>query len=149
MKNQCRSSTRLTVSTAPISKRLVTRNGPMPLAAHSIAVEQLECVVQPWPTPLFPAEALSLPSMRHVTPDLLLYPIFDVAEALTRVPNREVVHPSPEHWIDQAYHPLNRLRPVSAENFLELPQQRCPLFELGRVMRPHQDPWPEVCDKLN
>src|SRR5277367_4955702 len=76
--------------------------------------------------------------MRHMTPDLLLHPIFDVAEALTGVPDREVVHPPPQHWIDQAYHPLNRLRPVSAEHLLELPHQCRPLFELGRVMRPHR-----------
>src|SRR5580704_16571999 len=72
-----------------------------------------------------------------MAPDLLLHPIFDVAEALTGVPDREVVHPPPQHRIDQAYHPLNRLRSVSAKYLLELPQQRRPLFELGRVMRPH------------
>src|SRR5437764_9589161 len=75
--------------------------------------------------------------MRQVAPDLLLYPISDVGEALARVPHREVVDPPPQHWIDQAYHPLNQLRPVSAKYLLELPQQRRPLFELGRVMRPH------------
>src|SRR5205823_10699 len=77
--------------------------------------------------------------MRQMAPDLLLDPIFDVGEALARVPHREVVDPPPQHWIDQAYHLLNRLRPVSAKYLLELPQQRRPLFELGRViiMRPH------------
>src|SRR3954465_8309650 len=75
--------------------------------------------------------------MRQLAPDLLLYPISDVGEALARVPHRKVVDPPPQHWIDQAYHPLNRLRPVSAKYLLELPQQRRPLFELGRVMRPH------------
>ena len=72
-----------------------------------------------------------------MAPDLLFHPISDVGEALARVPHREVVDPPPEHWIDQAYHPLNRLRPVSAQYLLELPQKRRPLFELGRVMRPH------------
>src|ERR1700731_2050676 len=73
--------------------------------------------------------------MRQLAPDLLLYPILDEAEALTGVPNREVVHPSPWHRIDQVYHPFDRLRPVSAEHRFELPHQCRPLFELGRVMR--------------
>src|SRR5215831_10715466 len=74
-----------------------------------------------------------------MAPDLLLDPIFDVGEARAGVPNREVVHPPPEHWIDQADHPLDRLRPVAAKHLLELPQQP-PLFELRRVMRPHHSP---------
>jgi hypothetical protein len=52
-------------------------------APHSIAVEQLESVVQPRPIPPLPAEALSFLSMRQMAPDFLLYPLFDVAEALT------------------------------------------------------------------
>jgi hypothetical protein len=66
-----------------------------PAASHSIGVEQPESVVQPRLTPSSPAEALSLLSMRQLAPDLLLHPIFDEAEALTGVPHREVVHPSP------------------------------------------------------
>ena len=73
-----------------------------------------------------------------MAPDLLLHPIFDVAEALAGVSNREVVHPPPEHRIDQAYYPVNRLRPVSAKHPFEPAHQRRPLFELGRVMRPHR-----------
>jgi hypothetical protein len=72
-----------------------------------------------------------------MAPGLLFHPIFDVAEALTGVSNREVVHPPLELRIDQAYHPVNRLRPVSAKHLFELEQKRRPLFELGRVMRPH------------
>src|SRR5205085_12251720 len=41
--------------------------------------------------------------MRQLAPDLLLYPISDVGEALARVPHREVVDPPPQHWINQAY----------------------------------------------
>ncbi len=43
--------------------------------------------------PPFPAEALSFPGVRQMTPDLFLHPIFDVAEALTGVPYCEVVPP--------------------------------------------------------
>src|SRR6202007_2509607 len=92
------------------------------------------------PTPSFPAEALSLLSMRQLAPDLLLHPILDEAEALTGVPNREVVHPSSYHRIDQVYHPFDRLRPVSAEHLFELPHQCRPLLELRRVMRPPRPP---------
>src|ERR1700674_1956695 len=90
------------------------------VASHSIAVKQLQDVVQPRPTPSLPAEAPSFLSVRQMAPDLLLHPIFDVAEALTGVPDREVVHPPPQHRIDKAYHPLNGLRPVSAEHLLGL-----------------------------
>src|SRR5262249_2204398 len=57
-----------------------------------------------------------------MAPDLLLCPISDIGEALARVSHRKVVDTPPQHWIDQAYHPLNRLRPVSAKYLLELPQ---------------------------
>src|ERR1700688_3570317 len=70
--------------------------------------------------------------MRQMAPDLLLHPVFDEAEALAGMPHREVIHPPPEHRIDQVYHPFNRLRPVSAEHLFERPHQRRPLFELGR-----------------
>jgi len=62
-----------------------------------------------------------------MAPDLLFHPIFDVAEALTGVSNREVVYPPPKHRIDQVYYPVNRLRPVSAKHLLEPPQKRRPL----------------------
>src|ERR1700724_1227243 len=95
-----------------------------PVASHSIGVEQPESVIQPQPIPSFPAEALSFLSMRQMTPDLLLHPVFDEAEALAGMPHREVIHPPPEHRIDQVYHPFNRLRPVSAESLFERPHQR-------------------------
>lgn len=79
------------------------------VASHLIAVEQLQSVVQPRPTPPRPAEAFSFPSLRQMAPDLLFHPIFDVAETLARVSNREVVHPPLQHRIDQGYHPANRL----------------------------------------
>ena len=65
------------------------------VVSHSIAVEQPQSGVQPRPTPPLPAEALSFPGMRQMAPDLLLYPISDVGEALARVPHREVVDPPP------------------------------------------------------
>ena len=65
-----------------------------PWSANPIAVEQLQGVVQPWPTPPRPAEALAFPGSQHVAPDLLFHPVFDEAEALAGMPDREVVHPT-------------------------------------------------------
>ena len=72
---------------------------------NPIAVEQLEFHVQPAPTPPLPAEAPAIPGSPHVTPDFLFYPVFDEAEALAGVPDSEVVHPAPQHRIDQLDHP--------------------------------------------
>ena len=105
--------------------------------SHSIAVEQPESVVQPRPIPPLPVEALPFPSLRQMAPDLLLHPILDVAEALTGSAQPRSSSPTPELRIDQTYHPVNQLRPVSVKHLFELAQKRRPLFELGRVMRPH------------
>ena len=68
--------------------------GTINQAFLAVSAKQLQSVVQPRPTPPLPAEALSFPSLRQMAPDLLLHPIFDEAEALAGVPNREVAHPS-------------------------------------------------------
>ena len=86
---------------------------------HAIAVEQPKRVVEPPPIPSLPTEALSFPCMRQMTPDLLLRPVLDEAEALARVPHGEVVHPPPENRVDQADYPTYRLRSVAAEHLLE------------------------------
>src|SRR5208337_2222859 len=61
---------------------------------HSVAIEQLQSLVQPSPTPPRPAEALSVPGSQHMAPDLLLHPVFHEAEALAGVSHRKVVHPT-------------------------------------------------------
>ncbi|MCY1354138.1 hypothetical protein D9M68_491500 [compost metagenome] len=57
-----------------------------------------------------------------MAPDLLFYPVLDESEALVGVPNGEVIHPAPQHRVDQLYHPIHRLRLVSPEYLLELAQ---------------------------
>jgi hypothetical protein len=47
---------------------------------------------------------------------------------------RKVVHPTAHDRIDHFHDPINRLRLVASEHVLELPQQRRPLFEFGRVV---------------
>src|SRR6516165_6444879 len=69
-----------------------------------------------------------------MTPNLLLYPVLDEAEALAGVPDREVVHPTAQHRIDQLHDPIYWLRLVAAKHVLELPQQRSSLLELRRIM---------------
>ena len=54
-----------------------------------VAVEQLQGLVQPLPTPPRPTEALAFPSAHHVAPNLLFHPVLNEAEALAGVPNRK------------------------------------------------------------
>ena len=53
-----------------------------------------------------------------MAPDLLFHPVFDEAEALAGVPDREVVHPTAQHWVDQLHDPIHWLRLVAAEQSL-------------------------------
>src|SRR5262249_48895761 len=100
-----------------------------------VAVEQLQDVVQPLPTPPLPAEALALPSLHHVAPDLPLHPVFNEAKALAGVSNREVIHPATQYRVDQLDHPVYGLGSVTAEYLLELPQQCRSFLELRRGIR--------------
>src|SRR5262245_24338042 len=101
---------------------------------NPIAVEQLQVLVEPWPTPSRPAEAPTFLGSQHVAPNLLLHPVLDEAEACTGVTDREVVDPAAEHRGDQTEHPFHRLRLVATEHILELPQQCRALLELRRVV---------------
>jgi site-specific DNA recombinase len=69
-----------------------------------------------------------------MAPDLLFYPVLDETEALAGMSNREVVHPTAQDRVNQLHDPIHWLRLVSAEHFLELPQQRSSFLELGRVV---------------
>src|SRR5262245_50385732 len=74
-----------------------------------IAVEQLQVGVQPLPTPPRPAEALALPSMHQMAPDLLFHPALNEAEAFAGVSHREVVDPSAQHRVDSDRSPDPRV----------------------------------------
>ena len=50
-------------------------------AAHPVAGEQPQVVIQPPPTPPVPTEAPLPPGAQQVPPDLLLHPVLDEAEA--------------------------------------------------------------------
>ena len=69
-----------------------------------------------------------------MAPDLLLYAVFDEAEALAGISDREVVHPTAQHRVDQLHDPADWLRLVATEHVLELPQQSRSFLELRRVM---------------
>ena len=87
-----------------------------------IAVEQLQVLVQGVPTPPLPAKAAPIPGSPHVTPDLLFYPVLDEAKALAGVSLGEVIHPAPQHRVDQLHDPINRLGLESPKHILELTQ---------------------------
>src|SRR5258708_12871922 len=61
-----------------------------------VAVEQLQGLVQPLPTPPRPTEALSLPSPHQMAPHLPFHPVFNLPKSLPPVPNRTPIHP-PTH----------------------------------------------------
>lgn len=89
-----------------------------PTTANLITVKQFHFLVQPAPTPPFPAEAASIPGSPHMTPNLLFYPVFDEAEAFTGMSNGEVVHPAAQHRIDQLNQPVHELGLLSPEHLL-------------------------------
>lgn len=66
----------------------------------------------------------------------LLHPLTNVAEAVSGVTYREVIHPSPENRVDQPDHPLQRLGSESPEDVLQRAEQSGPLLQFGRVIRP-------------
>ena len=76
-------------------------------SSNPVAVEQPQGFVQPLPTPPLPAEAFSILSPPHMAPDLLFHPVFDKAEALAGMPDREVIHPTAQHRVDQLYNPAH------------------------------------------
>ena len=69
-----------------------------------------------------------------MAPDLLFYPVFDEVEALAGMSDREVVHPTAQHRVDQLHYPAHWLRLVATEHVFELPQQRRSFLELWRVV---------------
>jgi len=48
-----------------------------------------------------------------MVPDLLFYPVLNEVEALAGVSDREVIHPTTQHRIDQLYNPIHWLRLVA------------------------------------
>src|SRR5262245_65442565 len=89
-----------------------------PWSANPIAVEQLQGVVQPWPTPSRPAEALAFPGSQHMAPNLLLYPVLDEAEAGPGVTGREVVSQAAQPRVGHFAHPDQRLRQIWATHVI-------------------------------
>src|SRR3954451_25350458 len=106
------------------------------MAGEPVGVEQPEPPAQPPLTPPPPAEAPALPGAHQVPPHLLLHPVADEREAAARMADREVVHPAPKDRVDQLNHPARRLGWEATEGLLELPQQRRPLLQLGRILSP-------------
>src|SRR3974390_1071340 len=70
-----------------------------------------------------------------MAPNLLLYPVLNEAEALAGVSNREVVHPTAYHRVDQLDQLTDWLRLMAAKYILKYPQQLRALLELWGVIR--------------
>src|SRR5215469_14349459 len=96
-------------------------------------VEQPEHLIEPFPTPSFPAESLAFLCSHHVPPDFLFHPILDKRKTPTGVPYRKVVHPSPQDRVDQFDHLSYRLAIVPPEDFPKFRQYCRPLFQLRRI----------------
>ena len=82
------------------------RGNFQPWSPNPVAVEQPQGFVQPLPTPPLPAKALSFLSPPYMAPDLLFYPVFDEVEALAGMSDREVVHPTAQHRVDQLHYTI-------------------------------------------
>src|SRR6266404_7691361 len=70
-----------------------------------------------------------------MSPNLLFYPVSDKRKAFTRIAYRKVVHPTTKDRVDLLDHPLHRLADILSEDLLQLCHQRCPFFQLRRVVR--------------
>src|SRR5215469_9815595 len=70
-----------------------------------------------------------------MTPKLHFYPVADLREASTRMPDPEIVHPASEDGIDQLNHLAHRLADMLSKNFPELDKKCRPLLQLGRKLR--------------
>src|ERR1039457_6132656 len=68
-------------------------------------------------------------------PYLLLYPAFDHSETNTRMTDPKVVHPATQNRIDFRNHGLDGPADVLSEDLPELFKQRCPLLQLGCIVR--------------
>src|SRR5262249_3913986 len=97
--------------------------------------EESEVPIQPCPAPPLPSEAMALARARQVAPHLLLHPLSDIREAATRVAERKVLDPAPQHGIDTRNHLADRLGPMAAEDLLERAHRRRPLLALGGAKR--------------
>ena len=78
-----------------------------------------------------------------MTPNLLFYPVFDIAEALAGVTDCKVLHPPAQDRVDQLHHPVSRLRLEASEHVFELAQERRSLLQLGRVVPRASRTWRE------
>src|SRR5712691_966112 len=119
--------------------RLGALSGPAQVP-HSVVCKQPERVIEPRRTPPLPAEAPPIPRPHQMAPDLPLDPPPHNGKAPARVPNPEVVDPTPQLRVDLGDQRLHRLGPVAPEHLLEPLQQRRALLLLRRILRPPTPP---------
>ena len=98
------------------------------LIGDAVLRKEAQRIVQPFPAPPLPAEALTLARSGQMAPNLLFYPVSDEGETPTRVAYREVLDPTTQDRIDLFDQPSDWLRTRSPENLFELAEQRRPLL---------------------
>ena len=67
---------------------------------NPIAVKQLQFIIKPVFTPLFPAEAPAILRSSKMPPNFLFNPIFNKAKTLTGVSYRKIVNPPSKYRVD-------------------------------------------------
>jgi hypothetical protein len=97
---------------------------------NSVVIEQPEVAVQPRFAPPLAPEAVTLACPGQVVPHLLFHPVSDVREAVTRVPYRRVLHPTPQNGIDARNHLCDWPGPMTPED-LSLPKTPYILWPLS------------------
>jgi hypothetical protein len=101
----------------------------------AVFIEKSQGLIQPFPAPPLPPEALALSDAGQMAPNLLFYPVSDVPEAPARMSDREVVHPAAQNGIDLFDQLTDGPGTKASENRLELAKQGRPLFAFRRVQR--------------
>src|SRR5215470_18462445 len=69
-----------------------------------------------------------------MTPNLHFYPVANLREASPRMPDPEIVHPTP-YGIDRLNHRPHRLTDALPEDLPELGKKCRPLLQLGHKLR--------------
>ncbi len=93
---------------------------------HTVLGEQPQICVQPTPTPSIPTETPDISGLHHTTPNLLFYPILDIAMALARHAHTKVIHPASQNRVNDSDNTTDWLRSETSKD--SLCQDLSPLF---------------------
>ena len=86
---------------------------------HMVLGKQTQTCVQPTPTPSVPTEAPDVSGLHHMTPNLLFYPILNVAKTLARHAHTKVIHPASQNRIYDSDDTTDWLRSKTPKDVLQ------------------------------